>query len=118
MAQRTLLAAAVRAATNATEDVIRSKEKGLHLIINMTAVPGVDTVTFTVQGKAADGSYYTLLASSAIVATGTTVLRIRPGCIAAANSVANDSLPDVYRVNCVHSAGTNFNYNLQLNTLD
>ena len=117
MSQRTLLASAVRAATNTTADQTRVTETGLHIIINMIAVPGVDTVTCTLQGQDSLGNYYTILASAAIVATGVTVLRVIPGVTVAANLAASDSIPDVWRINCTHSAGTNFTYTVTVNTL-
>jgi hypothetical protein len=70
-----------------------------HVIINITALTGAGTATFTVQGKdTVSGSYYTILASAALATTATTVLRIGPGLTAAANLVANDVLPRTFRV--------------------
>lgn len=109
----TVLASAVRAATNNSEDQKNRDAKGLHLIIDMTAVPGVDTVTFTIQGKdPLSGKYYTLLASAAIVAASTVVLKVYPGLTAAANLVASDVLPADWRVLATHSAGSNFTYSV------
>lgn len=90
---------------------------GSHFVINMTVVPGVDTVTFTIQGKDSLGNYYTLLASTAIVATGITVLKICPGITASANAAAADELPDMYRILCTHSAASDFNYTAAENGL-
>jgi len=109
----TILASAVRAASNNSDDQKNRDAKGLHLIIDVTVVPGVDTVTFTVKGKdPLSGKYYTLLASAALVATGTVVLKVYPGLTAAANLVASDVLPADWRVEVTHSAGTNFTYSV------
>lgn len=74
--------------------------RGLHLIIDVTAISGTSpTLTVTIEGKDGEsGKYYTLLASTAITATGTTVLRLYPGLTASANAVANDVLPRFWRV--------------------
>jgi len=68
--------------------------------IDITAITGTTpTATFTVQGKdPVSGKYYTILASTALNAVATTVLKIGPGLTAAANSVANDIMPTVFRV--------------------
>jgi hypothetical protein len=76
--------------------------KSAHVVIDITAIAGTSpTATFTVQGKDPfSGKYYTILASAALAATGTTVLRIGAGLTAAANLVANDVMPRVFRVIC------------------
>lgn len=109
----TVLASAVRAATNNSVDLKNKNYRGLHLVIDMTVVPGVDTVTFTIQGKdPLSGKYYTILASAAIVAVSTVVLKVYPGLTAAANLVASDVLPEDWRVLATHSAATNFTYSV------
>jgi hypothetical protein len=114
----TVLASAVRAATLNTEDLCNDYFRGVELVIDMTAVPGVDTVTFTIQAKdPTSGKYFTVLASAAIVATGTTVLRVYPGLTAAANAVVSDVLPRSWRVQATHSAGSNFTYSVGANYL-
>jgi hypothetical protein len=108
-----LLATAVRAASANGQDRVNNNARGIFLVIDVTAVPGVDTVTFTIQGKdPASGKYFTVLASAAIVAASTVVLRVYPGLTAAANAVANDVLPRSWRVITTHSAGTNFTYSV------
>jgi|SRR5687767_7372946 len=109
----TVLISTARIATHNSADMITSGHKGGHIVIDMTAVPGVETVTFTVQGKdPLSGKYYTILASTAISATGTTVLKVFPGATAAANAAANDILPETWRVACTHSASGSFTYSV------
>lgn len=73
--------------------------KGVMLFIDITAITGTSpTLTVTLQGKSPTGVYYTILASAALTATGLTVLRVYPGLTAAANSMANDTMPEAYRV--------------------
>lgn len=74
--------------------------KGLHIVVDITAVTGTSpTLVVTVEGKdPLSGKYYTLLASASLTATGTTVLKVSPGLTAAANTVANDVLPRIWRV--------------------
>lgn len=108
-----VLASAVRAAANNSDDQLNQFARGASIVIDITAVPGVDTVTFTIQGKdPTSGKYYTILASPALSATGTLVLRIFPGLVAAANATVNDVLPRAWRVSVAHSAGSNFTYSV------
>lgn len=113
----TLLASAVRAATTSTADQQKVINRGVYVFLKVTAVPGVDTLTVTIQGKDVDGTYYTILASTASAATGTVTLKVYPGLPNTANVSSNEVLPDLWRVTVTHSAGTNFTYSLVANTL-
>ena len=108
-----VFASAVRAATGNSLDQRNPMQKGAVITIDMTAVPTVDTVTFTVEGKdPISGKYYTILTSAAIVAVSTVILRVYPALVAIANLTVNDVLPDTWRVVATHSAGTNFTYSV------
>ena len=108
-----ILASAVRAASASGGDRTNHSARGLILVIDMTVVPGIDTVTFTIQGKdPASAKYFNLLVSAAIVAVSTVVLRVYPGLTAAANLVASDVIPRTWRVITTHSAATNFTYSV------
>lgn len=109
-------ASAVRSATLVGDDNKKvSGNHGLVAILNVTAVPGVDTVQLVIEGKdPVSGVYYTILSSTARVAAGTDVLRVLPGIAVTANQTASDVLPDTYRARVVHSAGTNFTYSLSI----
>lgn len=79
---------------------------GVKVVIDITAVGGVPTATFKIQGKdPVSGKYFDILTSAALAATGTVVLTVFPGIAAAANVSANDVMPRIWRVNCV-VAGT------------
>lgn len=89
------------ASTGATRaDLDGTNSKGLLLYIHVSAITGTaPTLTVTIQGKSpVSAQYYTILASTAITATGLTVLRVYPGLTAAANAVASDLLPSTFRV--------------------
>lgn len=114
--QTTLLASAVRTATNTGDDIGKTTEKYITVILKITAVPGGDTVTPKIQGKDNLGNYYDILVGSAQAGTGTFVLRVGPGLATTANVSSGDMVPDIYRVVITHSAGTNFTYSVTLNT--
>lgn len=87
-------------ASGVTANLTNSGCSGVQVRINVTAITGTSpTLTVTVQGyDPASATYFTLLASAAISATGFTTLTIHPGTTAAANSVANTSVPAYWRV--------------------
>jgi hypothetical protein len=97
-----LLPSAARTDHTATGSALRkvnSSYAGLRLTIDITAFTGT-SITFTIQGVDPVGATdtYTLLASAALAATGVTSLLIYPGCVAAANLVANIVLPELWQV--------------------
>lgn len=106
-----ILASAARTATNNSVDLQNLLHRGVHLVIDVTAVAATPSVVFTIQGKdPLSGQYYTILASAAVTATGTTVLRVFPGATAAANTVANDWLPQTWRVLATHGDADSITY--------
>jgi hypothetical protein len=113
------IASAVRTATLTGDD--NKKVPGNHgciAILNVTAVPGADTVTLSIEAKdPVSGTYYTVLAAAARSTTGIDVLQVQPGGVVTANVSANASLPDVYRVKVTHSAGSSFTYSASITEL-
>lgn len=92
--------------------------RGVDIIIDITAVPGGDTVTFNVEGlDPASGKWYSILSSTALVGIGTTVLRIYPSLTAAANATANSVLPCAWRVRPSHSGSGAFVYSVGANLM-
>lgn len=102
MANSSLLALnlAASAANSDSGKLDNTGASGAHIVIDITAITGTTpTATFTVEGyDPVSGKYYTLLASAALNATGTTVLRIFPGATVAANLAANDVMPRTFRI--------------------
>lgn len=102
----TTLTAAGVGTTNGT-DQANVNHRGLQVVVDITAISGTGpSLTVTIQGKdAASGKYYTLLASAALNATGTTVLTVYPGAPTTANVSTSQPLPATWRVIAV-VAGT------------
>lgn len=73
---------------------------GIDVVVDITAISGTSaSLTVTLQGKdPASSKYFTVLASAALTAIGTTVLRVFPGATASPNLAANDWLPKTWRV--------------------
>lgn len=113
----TVLASDARTASSDSPEVLNENGRGVDVIIKVSAVPGGGvSATFTIQGKdPVSGDFYTLLASAAITATGTTVLRVFPGATVTANVSANAALPRVFRVSVAHSDAGSFTYSVGAN---
>lgn len=107
---------AVRAATFIGDDNAKvSGNHGCTVVLDITAVPGVDTVQVFVEGKdATSGQYYTILQSTTKSAVSTTRMTVQPGGLQSANIAVNDSLPDVYRVRVAHSGVGAFTYSVNV----
>jgi len=109
----TAFASAARTATPTPFDAVNYNARGLHLVIDVTAVAATPSVVFTLQGQdVVSGKFYTILASAAITGTGTTVLRVYPGLTAAANLVASDILPRTWRVIATHGDADSITYSV------
>lgn len=80
-------------------DIPNYEGDGLLAVIDITTLTGsAPTATFTIEGKdPASGKYYTLLATAALAAAGTTVLHLGRGILAAANLAANVNIPSILR---------------------
>jgi hypothetical protein len=109
----------VRAATFTGDDVAKSQgARGISAYLDVTAVPGVDTVTLAIDVKdQASGKYVQVAAAAARVATGTDRLTVYPGITVAANVALSDVVGDIYRVRVVHSAASNFTYTVGIDEL-
>lgn len=88
------------ASGSASPDQLNSRNRGVTVGINVTAMTGTSpALTVTVQGKdPVSGTYYTLLASPSITATGYSTLVVYPGVAVTANQSASVPLPQQWRV--------------------
>ena len=108
-----LLDSKARTASENTPDQTNFGHKGLHLIIDVTLDPALASVVPTIQGKdPLSGKYYDLLVGLAIVATGTTVLKVYPGIAASGNVAASDILPSIWRLQLVHADADSITYSV------
>lgn len=111
--QREWLASAVKAATQTLADQTNRSHKGIQVTLDVTVVPGTDTVTLSIQRKdPTSGKYSTILAAAARVATGTDVLTVYPSIPDEANLRQAQVLPDTFRLLVTHSAASNFTYSV------
>lgn len=108
----TILSSAARTETTNSTDQVAVGGSAV-IVVDVTAATDTPSVVFTVQGKdTTSGKYYTILTSAAVTATGTTVLKVGPGLTAAANTVVNDMLPNVWRVIATHADADSITYSV------
>lgn len=104
---------ATPAAVQVTDDLV----KGIQVIIDVTAITDTPSVVPTIDGfDPLSASWYNILTGAAIVATGTTVLRVHPEIVAAANLTAQDFLPERYRVVMTHADADSITYTVGVNS--
>ena len=109
----TLLASAARTATVNSANITNYNHRGVHIIINVTAITATPSVVPTIQGyDPLSTTYYTLLTGVAITATGYTILKIYPGIGAVANAAANDILPNTWRISMAHADADSITYSV------
>lgn len=111
--QSTLLASAARTSTTNTADQTLFNGRGAVLFLDITVVPGVETVTLAVQIKdPASGKYISILTSAPQATTGTTIYAVYPGVTPAGGIAISFQLTHTWRVLLTHSASGSFTYSL------
>jgi len=111
--EETILASAARTATVNSADFINYNAKGLHVILNISALAATPSIVPTIQGKdPISGEYYDILVGAAITTTGINILKIYPGIIATPNASASDILPRTYRVSVAHADSDSITYSI------
>lgn len=112
----TIYESAARTATPTPADRTNTTARGVHVIIDVTAVTSTPSVVFTIQGKdSVTGKYYTVLTSAAIATVSTTVLRVVPGITDAANLAVSDQIPYDWRVIATHGNANSITYSVAAN---
>lgn len=94
---------AVTATTTNGDALENLSSNSAHIIINITALTGTTpTAAFALQGyDESSQTFYNMLSSTNLAATGQTVLKVGPGLVAAANLTINDVMPKTFRIICV-----------------
>lgn len=114
-AQEVELPSAARTTTQTGLDHINHNNRGIQVVVDLTEVASGPSLVVTIQGRDANGKYYTLLTSAALVAAATTLLTIYPGLTAVNNVTVSQVLPREFRIvvtagnsnTCTYSVGYN-----------
>lgn len=98
-----VLESASRTATLSSSELENLNGKGVHVVLDMTTV-GTGSVTLSIEGKdAISGKWYAILTGSTVTTNSTNVYKVYPGLTAAANSVASDIIPALFRITVTHN---------------
>lgn len=92
-----LLASAARTTTQTGADVTNYNGRGVKVILDTTTA-STGSVTLSIQGKDANGVYFTMLTGAAVTTVSTNVYTLYPGLVAVANQVVADILPRTFRI--------------------
>lgn len=112
----TILPSASRTATTTSTDIIAGV--GAHIVLDMTAVSGTPSITYTVQGKdKVSGKYYNILTSAAITTVSTNIIQVYPGIPETANVSESSILPGTWRVIVTHSTADAVSYSVGASTV-
>jgi len=115
--QGALTIAAGSTATVTGPDMVNQSARGVKVVV-VTTVIGTGSITLTIQGKdPGSNTYYTLLASAAIVTNTTGIYTVYPGLTAAANVTATDVLPQVWRLLVTANNANAATYSVGFSTL-
>lgn len=111
----TLMASAARTATTSSPNQVNYNARGVIVVMNITAVPGVDTVTLAIQGiDPASGNVYVISSDAAIGETGLRQVLVYPGAGAEVSmeKISPVPLPRTWRVAVTHSGSGSFTYSI------
>lgn len=104
---------AARTATPTAAGIDAAYARGVHVVVDVTAVSATPLVVPTIDGyDTLSGKWFNLLTGSAITATGTTVLKVYPGIAAVANAAASDVIPNRIRVVMTHADADSATYSV------
>jgi len=113
-----VFASAARTATLSSATFRNGNYRGAQFVIDVTAIAATPSVVFSIEAfDSLSGKFFSLLDSVAIVAVGTTILRVYPGLLAVANLVANDLLPYQWRVTATHADADSITYSVGANLM-
>lgn len=110
---QTIFESSARTATTVSP-VFGSEEVSSSIfVIDVTATDSTPSVVFSIEGKdPLSESFYNIIDSAAITATGTTTIQVGPNIIAAANIAANEMLPGNYRITATANDADSITYSV------
>lgn len=111
MAEKTVFASAARTATPTAVVLNTNRVKGLTIVIDVTAIAATPSVVFNINAvDSLSGKFPLLLASAAVTATGTTIMHVGQGVVAAANVAAGVVIPENVQIAPVHGDADSITY--------
>lgn len=89
-------------------DIVNIWGTSAKFFVNVSAASGTNPTTLvTIEGKdPVSGTYYTILASTALAAVASQLLAVGPGITVAANKSVADWMPPVFRISVTYGGTT------------
>lgn len=89
-------------------DIVNLWGSSAKFFVNISAASGTNpTTTVTIEGKdSVSGTYYTILASSALAAVTSQLLAVGPGITVASNKSVADFMPAIFRITVAYGGTT------------
>ena len=113
---QTLLPSAARTTAQTSGEFSAEEVYTSDFVFNVTLDPGTASITPSIQGQdSVSKAWYTILTGAAVAAVGTTVMRVGPTIIAAANVGANAMLPETFRVAVAVADAQSMTYSFSVN---
>ena len=107
------LASAARTATVSSVDILNDLAKGVHIVLDVTAVADTPSVVLKIEAKdPASGGYYTLLTGAAVTTVSTNIYKVYPGLTASVNAIVSDVVPKTFRVTLTHADTDSITYSV------
>jgi hypothetical protein len=107
-----LLASEARTTTQTTADQTNYNGRGIHVILDVTAITDTPSIVLKIEGKSASGIYYTLLEGAAVTGVSKNIYKVMPWAANVANVSAADLLPRTWRIVITHSDADSITYSL------
>ena len=105
-----------RSATTTGGDRTGNGFSSVVVVVDITVnTGGLGSITVSIQGKDANGIYYTILSSAALTAVATTAYTVGLGAATTANVSIGAPLPETWRVVVTHNNGNGVYYSVGLN---
>lgn len=115
------LESAARTATPSVATYRNPGFKGVHVIVDVTALSATPSVVVKVEGQdPATEEFYEILSGTAITdvtGTGTYVFKVYPGIEPSPGAAASDGIPKFWRVRPVHADADSITYSVGVNYL-
>jgi hypothetical protein len=111
--EATLLASGARTTTQTGADITNYNGIAALIVVLDVTSAGTGSITLTIEGKdSASDKYYTILSGVAVTTNSTNRYRVGPNLAAAANSVAQDYLPRVFRITVTANNANSVTYSV------
>ena len=93
--------------------------KGAHILLDVTVLNTTPDVNVEIEGfDFGSSTWYNILTGASVSTVSFNIYKVHPDLTAAANLIAKDGIPYLWRVRVVHDNAEGIEYSLGVNYLD